>query len=65
MRGLESPRALLAFLSIGLSWLAAGCEQSPSEPVRPKAPVPRIGFLTSLGLAVPASLRTRADLIIE
>jgi len=37
MRGLESPRALLAFLSIGLSWLAAGRERSPSEPVRPKA----------------------------
>jgi putative tryptophan/tyrosine transport system substrate-binding protein len=34
MRGLESPRALLAFLSIGLSWLVAGCERSPSESTR-------------------------------
>jgi putative tryptophan/tyrosine transport system substrate-binding protein len=46
MRGLERPRALLELLSIALSSLTAGCDWS-SEPVRPKAPVPRVGYLTS------------------
>jgi putative tryptophan/tyrosine transport system substrate-binding protein len=34
------------FLSIALPSLAAGCERSP-EPVQPKAPIPRVGYLTS------------------
>jgi putative ABC transport system substrate-binding protein len=38
--------ALCAVLSIALSSLAAGCEQAP-EPARPKAMVPRVGYLTS------------------
>ena len=70
MRGLESHRALLAFLSIGLSWLAAGCERSPSEPARPKAPVPRIGYLTSgvcpaeqAGAPFAEGLRSRGHVI--
>lgn len=36
------------FLSIALSSLVSGCERPP-EPVRPKAIVPRIGYLTSGG----------------